>query len=201
MKLLKQTKRPLWLWIVVVLAVLAVGVSVYGVFHGREIANTIAVVTMKKEQFPTYKAGELTAAQEKLIAIIKTEYDTQPPGTKYADGVSESWCADFVSWVMKQDERPFVNPNSGSWRIPGTHTLKDYFESKGNWHPYGDGYQPKIGDVAIYDGNGPYGQHTNFIMRNDNGLLTTVGGNEAGAIHVQQHQLNDSLKAVGFAEL
>lgn len=201
MKLPTKTKRPLWLWLIITLAALAIGVSVYGVLHGRELVNTISLATTHKEQFPTYKSGELTAAQEKLIAIIKTEYEAQPPGVKYADGVNESWCADFVSWVMKQDDRPFVNPNSGSWRIPGTHTLKDYFASTGNWHPYGDGYQPKVGDVAIYDGDGPYGQHTNFIMRNDSGLLTTVGGNEVGAIRIQQHQLNDDLKAVGFAEL
>lgn len=191
----------MWLWIVILFAMFAIGVSIYGVLHGREIVNTISLATVKKEQFPTYKAGELTAAQEKLIAIIKTEYDAQPAGTKYSQGVSESWCADFVSWVMKEYGQPFTNPNRGSWRIPGTHTLKEYFMSTGRWHPYGDGYQPKVGDIAIYDGDGPYGQHTNFIMRNESGLLTTVGGNEAGVIHVQQHRLNDDLKAVGFAEL
>ncbi len=199
MNIKQAAKKPVWLWILIAAALICIGLAVAGTLYGRQIINNIALKTAPQEQFPVYKTGELSEAQQKLVAIIKSEYDAQPPGTKYADGVSESWCADFVSWVMKQNGTPLVNPNSGSWRIPGTHTLREYFISKGNWHPYGDGYQPKVGDIAIYDGNGPFGQHTNFIMRNDNGLLTTVGGNEAGAIHVQQHRLDDSLKAVGFA--
>ncbi len=189
-----------WPWIGALLAVVIGGAVLYGVLHGHELANTVSLVMAPKEQFPTYHDGELTHAQQKLVAIIKTEYDAQPSGTKYADGASESWCADFVSWVLRENGTSLINPNSGGWRIPGTHTLRDYFETSGVWHTYGDGYQPKIGDIAIYDGNGPFGQHTNFVMRNDSGLLTTVGGNEAGAIRVQRHQLTDDLKVVGFAE-
>lgn len=150
--------------------------------------------------FPTFGPGELSTTQAKLVSIIKTEFDAQPPGTKYSQGVDEAWCADFVSWVQKQHGTPFRNPNSGGgWRIPGTMTLKEFFQSQGVWQPYGNGYQPVTGDVAIYDGNGPFGQHTNFVLRLKNSTLTTVGGNEpGGGIQVSEHPLNAALKLVGF---
>ena len=201
MKLLEPTKKRLWLVILVLLLVVVAGITTYGLLHSREFANVYELHATETRAFPAYSDGELSHAQEKLVAIIKTEFNSQPEGTKYSEGVSESWCADFVSWVAKQNGTPFSNPNSGSWRIPGTHTLREYFESKGIWHTYESGYQPKTGDIAIYDGNGPFGQHTNFVMRNDNGTLTTVGGNEAGAIRVQQHVLDADLHVLGFASL
>lgn len=197
----KKAHRPWWFWLIVVLVVLIVGAAGYAALHARELLNGFELQTREPSTFPAFADGSLTPVQEKLIAIIKKEFDTQPAGTKYSEGVSESWCADFVSWVAKENGTPFVNPNSGSWRIPGTHTLREYFIAKGVWHAYGGDYQPKTGDVAIYDGNGPFGQHTNFVIRNDGGELTTVGGNEAGAIHVQHHKLNDDLHVLGFAEL
>jgi hypothetical protein len=209
MKHTTRTKFHMWLWIIIVLAIIAVGVSVYCSFHWREYANDLELFSQRDDRGPDkeYDYSALSTEQQKLVTILEGEYSTQstspPSGTKYSEGVQESWCADFVSWVMKQYGQPFVNPNSGSWRIPGTYTLKEYFQSKGNWHPYGDGYQPKTGDIAIYDGNGPFGQHTNFVLTYDTGgrTLTTMGGNEMGSIHVQQHRLDDDLKVVGFAEL
>ncbi len=200
-----EAKKPAnksWrLWALIITTLTAIGLVGYGALHAREIINTVDLMTTHSPQFPLYANGELTTAQQKLVDIIKTEYQAQPSGTKYSEGITEPWCADFVSWVARANGTPLTNPHSGSWRIPGTVTLRDYFKQKGNWHPYGDGYVPKVGDIAIYDGNGPHGQHTNFVLAYANGILTTVGGNEAGAIHRQDHTLNDDLKVIGFAEL
>lgn len=200
-----QAKKPAnksWrLWALIIIALVAIGLIGYGALHAREIINTLDLMTTHSPQFPLYASGELTTAQQKLVDIIKVEYQTQPSGTKYSEGITEPWCADFVSWVARANGTPLTNPHSGSWRIPGTYTLREYFQAKGAWHPYESGYQPKVGDIAIYDGNGPFGQHTNFVMRNDNGELTTVGGNENGAIRVQVHTRNNDLHVVGFAEL
>lgn len=63
----------------------------------------------------------------------------------------EPWCADFVSWVYKEAGHPLKNPNSGSWRIPGTYTLREYYEAQGAFRPADSGYEPQLGDVAIYE--------------------------------------------------
>lgn len=184
------------------MALFVVALCGYALLHGHELTNTVSLVAGEKVvEFPKISHDSLSPTTAKVLTILQTEYTAQPSGTKYSEGVTESWCADFESWVMREAGAPYANPNSGSWRIPGTHTLKDYFVARGNWHAYGDGYQPRTGDIAIYDGNGPYGQHTNFILKNENGFLTTLGGNEVGKIRIQQHRLDDSLMAVGFAEM
>lgn len=166
------------------------------------IAKTNGTRTQRtQQQFPVYQPGELSAEQQKLLQIVKKQVDTQPAGTVYSEGATEPWCANFVSWVAKQNGTPFVNPVSGSWRMPGTLTLKSYFITKGQWHPYGNGYVPKPGDVAIYDGNGPHGQHTNFVLKYSNNQLITAGGNENGKVRVQSYPLNDQLHVVGFAAI
>lgn len=201
MEIKKLSKNPWWLWLIIVLSIGAVGVTIYAAGHFAQFKNDFPLVSSKKEPFPNVDDASLMPQQAKIIAILRTEFAAQPAGTKYSQGVNEPWCADFVSWVMNEAGMPFTNPNSGSWRIPGTMTLRDYFKQKGNWHPYGDGYTPKTGDIAIYDGNGPFGQHTNFVISYNDGLVTTVGGNEAGAIHRQEHALTDGLKVIGFGEL
>lgn len=201
MDIKERQTRPWWLWIIIALSIGAVCVSAYAAVHYKQLRNDIALNTESREQFPDISEASLSPQQAKIVSILRAEYAAQPAGTKYSQGAVEPWCADFVSWVMNEAGMPFTNPNSGSWRIPGTMTLRDYFKQKGNWRPYGDGYVPKTGDIAIYDGNGPNGQHTNFVVTYQNGTLTTVGGNEAGAIHRQDHVLNDDLKVIGFAVL
>ncbi len=201
MKIRKSNRGHWWTWASVVIATLAILVAASEVVYVNTTVKTAQSISRHAVRFPTLDSKSLTPQQATVMRIARTEYETQPAGTKYSQGVAEPWCADFVSWVMKEAGAPLANPNSGSWRIPGTMTLRDYFRTRGNWHAYGDGYMPRTGDIAIYDGNGPHGQHTNFVISYTNGILTTVGGNEGGAIHVQQFPLDDSLKAVGFASM
>ncbi len=85
---------------------------------------------------------------------------------------------------MKQAGAPLKNPHTGGWRIPGTFTLREYYQKSGRFRPTDSGYQPQPGDVAIYRNSPIFGDHTNIVLKNDNGVLTTVGGNEANRIRV-----------------
>lgn len=75
---------------------------------------------------------------------------------------------------------------SAYWRlrIPGTFTLREYYEANGRFKPANSGYQPLPGDAAIYRNSPVFGDHANIVLKNDNGVLTTVGGNEANRIRV-----------------
>ncbi len=73
--------------------------------------------------------------RSRIVDIVHSEYDRNAAGTTYSEGVDESWCADFVSTVMRKAGVPFDNPNSGSWRIPGVATLTDYLHASGRWRP------------------------------------------------------------------
>ncbi len=148
--------------------------------------------------FPDIDTSQLSPTQQNLVTLLKEEYKAQPQGTKYAQGVSEPWCADFVSWIYKKAGKPLVNPNSNSWRIPGTITLRDYFKSKHQLKLAASNYQPKVGDVMLYENPSPFGNHTNIVIKNDNGKITTIGGNEYGTIRIVEHTTPDKDGFIGY---
>lgn len=185
---------------VVILALLG-GVVWLSVAQPSLIAGSPLGLKVERPVFPTVDTTVLTDKQARIVTLLRQEYETPRPGTYYAEGVEESWCADFVSWIMKEADAPLHNPNSGSWRIPGTYTLREYYQSVERFQPSSSGYQPQVGDVVLYDNPGPFGQHTNIVVKNDHGTLTTVGGNENNAIRVQTYDLTTTQGVVGFGTL
>ena len=144
------------------------------------------------------EADATTPAQRAFLRVAKAEYAAPRPGSAYAQGVEEPWCADFVSWVAKESGAPLTNPNSGGWRIPGVFTLRQALQRAGTWRGAGSGYTPKLGDIVVYDNPSPFGQHTNFVLSLRDGTLTTVGGNEPGGVVVSEHRLDAGLGVVGY---
>ena len=134
--------------------------------------------------FPDIDTANLSPTRQKIISLAKTEFKAQSAGTKFSQGAEEAWCTNFVSWIMHQADAPLKNPHTGGWRIPGTFTLREHYETAGRFKPANSGYQPLPGDVAIYRNSPVFGDHANIVLKNDNGVLTTVGGNEANRIRV-----------------
>lgn len=171
----------------IVLAV-ALVVGVIGYFGYQQVRPTRGV-------FPV-AATDLTARQSKILDVARTEWHNPGTATKYSQGIEEEWCADFVSWVLRRAGYPMSNPNSGSWRIPGVLTLQSYLQKEGRFRPVGDGYQPRAGDIVIYNG-GEFGQHTNVVIDVVGDRIRTVGGNQfAGvgtqSVTVKETQLNQA---------
>ena len=133
--------------------------------------------------------------------ILEREYELNPDGTKYSEGIKEPWCADFVSWVYKEADVPLENPNSGYWRIPGTYTLREYYEQTGRFRSPDSNYTPKFGDTMLYDNPSTFGQHVNIVIQNNNGIITTIGGNEPGGIRIVTHEVGDTSGFVGYGVL
>lgn len=152
----------------------------------------------QRPAFPDIDKSSLSSEQMKLISVLKTEYALNPAGTKYSDGITEPWCADFVSWVFKEAGAPLINPHSGGWRIPGTFTLREYYGSVGKLQLATAGYSPKTGDIMLYDDPSPFGQHTNIVIKNDHGVITTIGGNEPGGIRIVEHTDRDDAGFIGY---
>lgn len=191
------------LGILALVAGISVGAMWFASSRFNIVPNLIATSKLPPatQAFPEIDLSSASPTQQKIVELLKQEYKDQPPGTKYADGVEESWCADFVSWIMKNAERPLSNPNNGGWRIPGTYTLRDYYESTGQFRSKASGYQPKLGDAVLYDNPSPHGQHTNIVVKNDNGMITTIGGNEGNKIRIQVNRLADDPGLIGYGIL
>lgn len=165
----------------------------------RAPQTSIAQSAVASPAFPDIDASQFSEKQTKLLILLKQQYANPQPGTYYSEGISENWCADFVSWSLKEIGSPLTNPNSGSWRIPGTFTLTEYYESMGTLHD-ADSYTPRFGDVAIYRGDKYMGDHTNFVLFVEDGKITTLGGNESNQIKIQTYPLDASRGIVGFAK-
>lgn len=69
---------------------------------------------------------------------------------------------------------------------------------KGAFRSADSGYRPKLGDIVMYRESSPFGHHTNFVLEEKDGVLTTVGGNEEGKIAVTRHRRGPELAIIGF---
>ena len=116
------------------------------------------------------------SVRDRVLQVARQEFDKQSPGTFYSEGVRQAWCANFVSWVMRQAGDPLTNVTNGSWRVPGVYTLKDTFAAENKLEPAG--YTPSPGDVVLYGGSG----HTNIVVGVDGDTITTIGGNESNRV-------------------
>lgn len=197
----QTTAKRVMLFAVVFMAIgaTAIGAVLYHEAHGgREIVAHHAQTTTHEVTFPDIDEATLSATQQQIVRLTRQEFETQPAGVKYSEGESEAWCSDFVSWIMNEAGVPLKNPNSGSWRIPGTYTLLDYYQAKGSFRSVNSGYVPQVGDVAIYRHSPIFGEHTNIVLKNDNGVLTTVGGNENNKIRVTVNTTKDYRGLLGY---
>jgi len=161
-------------------------------FARREVESMVAHISgASTEVFPGIEVRQLNPTQQQIISISKQEYAKRPVSydenvLKYSNGVMEPWCADYVSWVMREAGAPLNNPNSGGWRIPGVLTLKQYYKNEGRYRDASQ-YTPKTGDVALFVNTNSFNmsrQHTSIVLKVDGDKMTTIGGNELGRLRV-----------------
>ena len=168
---------------------------------------------MERTDFPAIEVTDFSATQKRVLALAQQEYAKNPTGydetvMKYTEGFEESWCADFISWVFNQAGTPFVHPDTKYWRIPGVQTLMAYYQKENAYHEIGDGYVPKMGDVAFYFGETPDGgssEHVAMILEVRSDTIVTIGGNEGdGVLQIRYDMLEKDAKgltAIGASEI
>ena len=192
--------------IIATLLILAAVALITPVRHqARTIITTITARASAPaiQPFPQIKEGELSELQQSIIELAQAEYVSRPVSydshvQKYTEDNNEAWCADFVSWLMKEAGTPFNNPHSDSWRIPGVHTLQEYFESTDRFMPAGS-YTPQTGDVAFLHGPGG---HVALVLAADNGRMITIGGNEKGRMRISDRSIQPGAEGlIGFGAL
>lgn len=159
------------------------------------------VVPENHNKIPPIDTSSMTEAQKQFLAVVTQEFNEQPPGTKYSQGVEEAWCADYVSWVRRELGYPMKNPHSGSWRIPGVYTLHEYLQTQHPVHQLGSGYEPKMGDIMLYDVESRFGRHTNFVLKVEGDYVYTIGGNEWNSIRVDKMRLSSLSGFIGVAQM
>ncbi|MGV9820921.1 CHAP domain-containing protein [Nocardia xishanensis] len=186
------------LGLLLALGLVVVAAVTAGALWLRTSSGHPAVIGQSPTAFPHIDRSALEPAQARLVEVLEREFAAPGGGPKYAEGLVEPWCADFVSWTMREAGRPLSNPNSGSWRIPGVYTLQEYYEGSDRFAPAGSGYRPRTGDVLLYGPESQFSQHTNIVLEAANGEVTTIGGNEFGEVRIHRFRMADVKDVVGY---
>ena len=193
--------------------VLAVATMFHGVVSadGNTPHPDTKVTNEARPAFPTLATQKFTANQKRLLKIAQQEYahgaiSYDSTVLKYSEGFKESWCADFISWMMNQAGMPYKNEEYGYWRIPGVGSLQSYYEDQHAYYDV-DEYTPEFGDVAFYFGETPDGgssEHVAMVLGVEGDRLVTLGGNEGkdGVMRIRRDKLAvDEKGLVGFGSL
>ena len=131
LSIMSPKRRKLGIALAVVVVVLG-GATVVAVQAGA--VNFVTTWWNNRDRdFPDLDTTAMTPTQQQIVEVTRAEFEVDPDGTKFSEGVEENWCADFVSWVMRESGVPFSNPHSGHWRIPGVYTLTEYYQAEGRF--------------------------------------------------------------------
>ncbi|MGH9108769.1 MAG: CHAP domain-containing protein [Acidimicrobiales bacterium] len=112
-------------------------------------------------------AAGSTPVRAGIVSVAESQvgYRTSPAGTycnrysAYWDAGtgncgpglrSEEWCADFAAWVWRQAGAPLTYALASGDLNAAAASFYVWAEDHGTWHPAGEGYQPRPGDVAVY---------------------------------------------------
>ncbi|MBQ8459375.1 CHAP domain-containing protein [bacterium] len=119
-------------------------------------------------------------------------YKTFTPGGKY-----EYWCADFVSYVAREN-------GAKGFHFSSVQGLLDWGNKNGRFSK-----TPKVGDAIIFKGWDPkrkkYASHTGIVTGVSNGRVYTIEGNTGGkginnTVNERSYALNDS-KITGYVNI
>lgn len=149
--------------------------------------------------FPVLDRTTLTPVQNRVLDIVEAQWRAQPAAATFSEGTTEPWCADFVSWVMREAGVALRNPNSGSWRIPGVYTLQETYQATDRFAPAAQ-HRAQPGDVVLWGPDSPMGLHANIVVAADGAWVTTVGGNEGG-IALRRSSIDEMTGLLGYGKL
>ncbi|GIG55926.1 hypothetical protein Lfu02_02980 [Longispora fulva] len=92
--------------------------------------------------------GAAPAHADTRSAIVDTaasQLGSGPCNPGYYTSCGENWCADFAMWVWDHNGVNVIGLS------PAAANFKSYGVANGTWHPYGDGYVPRVGDAVSFD--------------------------------------------------
>ena len=106
---------------------------------------------------------------------------------QFTEGREEAWCADFVTYVVKEAMGEDTPEGFGS---PSVATLRAWGENNGKYQDISNWQNIKPGDVMIQERNGA--SHTGIITSVDpDGTIHTIEGNTSDMVAERTYDPND----------
>lgn len=120
-------------------------------------------------------------------------------------GLVGPWCAMFVSWVFAHSGNPLpaIRTSKGFSYCPDA---VNWAKREGLWRPSTSSYQPKRGDIVLFDFIGRP-SHVGIVTgRTADGRVQTIEGNTNGSGHrdggsVMRHNRSRSGSTIGYIEV
>ncbi len=145
----------------------------------RPVPVVVGSATGGSVPLPVASGGPLAVAQALLARGIVEQprgSDWSPEIAVFTDGNREPWCADFVSYVLREGGRPLTGGASGGWRIAAAAGVRRWFAAAGRWRAR-DVAIPAPGDVVSF----AWG-HVGIVERATPDVLVTIEGNSSDAL-------------------
>jgi hypothetical protein len=130
---------------VVVLAAVALAVGVHSVLAGPKLSPLRARIVSIAEGQVGYHTDPANSYCNRFSAFWNTGSGDCGTGLR-----SEEWCADFAAWVWQQSGALVTYGYTSGDLSPSSASFYVWGVDHGTWHPLGDGYRPRPGDVALY---------------------------------------------------
>jgi peptidoglycan hydrolase-like protein with peptidoglycan-binding domain len=132
-----------------------------------------------------------SALRDQIISVAESQLGTMESGDNqgailkypnYFGRGSESWCADFASWVLTHAGKSFNDPYCPS--------IVNQARSSGSWKTS----NPQPGDLVLFDWDGDgVSDHVGIVTgRNADGTIATIEGNAGDPSGVLRHNRNPS---------
>lgn len=135
------------------------------------------MVELKKER---RKQGKEIAqeALEQLNKFRGRDIEASGEFKKFTHGRSEAWCADFVSWVLRETGNEFKGgPALKNGDIPAVINVVSWFKQKGmHFTPNSEVLEPHPGDIIAFG----LSTHIGVVTRVDGDWVEFVAGNASG---------------------
>lgn len=154
-----------------------------------------------------FKAGNPSEVGAKMLDAARSQVGVREatgnndgiPSQRYANGRREPWCADFVSWSMRQAS-PTAAAKYGS---AGVSDMESKMQRDHKWFARGAA-APKPGDVIFFANRGDsdhgHGRHVGIVEKVENGRVYTVEGNSSNAVHRRSYPL-DAGRIAGYGRV
>ena len=136
------------------------------------------------------KARENGLGTDDIVEIAKKYLGMNESDGSYlqfTEGREEAWCADFVTYVVKEAMGEDTPEGFGS---PSVATLRAWGENNGKYQDISNWQNIKPGDVMIQERNGA--SHTGIITSVDpDGTIHTIEGNTSDMVAERTYDPND----------
>lgn len=117
---------------------------------------------------------------------------------KFTEGRAEAWCADFVTYVVKEAYAAAGKQVPANFGSPAVATLMNWGQANGRWIDTSNLGSVKPGDIMIQQHGGR--SHTGIVVSvNGDGTVTTIEGNTSDMVAQRVQSLGNITGFVSIA--